>query len=63
MYLGCKVIAFAGDEAKLAWLKDLGIDCVANYKKENVSEVLAREAPGGVNVYFDNVSLSKIYSY
>lgn len=52
---GCKVIAFAGDEGKLSWLKEMKMDCVANYKTEDVSAVIAREAPKGVNCYFDNV--------
>lgn len=52
---GCRVIAFAGTDAKLAWLKELGVDVVANYKTESVTEVLKKEAPKGINCYFDNV--------
>ena len=50
------MIAFAGDQAKIAWLRELGIDRVANYKTEDVSKVLAEEAPKGINCYFDNVN-------
>lgn len=49
------MIAFAGSEAKVAWLKELGVDVAANYKTQSVTEVLKKEAPNGVNCYFDNV--------
>ena len=54
--LGCRVIGFAGTPAKLEWLKSAGVDVVANYKTTNISELLTKEAPKGVNCYFDNVS-------
>ena len=60
MLAGCKVIAFAGDEAKIEWLRGLGIDRVANYKTEDISKVIAEEAPNGVNCYFDNVSKIRV---
>ena len=50
------MIAFAGKAKKIAYLRNLGIELVHNYKLEDVSEVLAKEAPNGVNCYFDNVS-------
>lgn len=52
---GCKVIAFAGEESKLQWLRDIGIDCAVNYKTESITAVLKKEAPEGVHCYFDNV--------
>ena len=55
-YLGCKVIAFAGSDEKVSWLKELGIDHVFNYKSTDVSKTLAEVAPNGINCYFDNVS-------
>ena len=42
---GCKVIASAGSEAKLAFLRDIGADVVFNYKTEDMTEVLKREGP------------------
>jgi len=54
---GCKVIGSAGSTAKTSWLVDeLGIDAAFNYKEVGkLSAELARLAPEGVDVYFDNV--------
>ena len=53
---GCKVIAFAGSDDKVSWLKEIGIDHVYNYKTTDVSTALKQAAPNGINCYFDNVS-------
>ncbi|KIP06674.1 hypothetical protein PHLGIDRAFT_450503 [Phlebiopsis gigantea 11061_1 CR5-6] len=50
---GCKVIASAGSEAKLKFLRDIGVDVVFNYKTEDMTEVLKKEGP--INLYWDNV--------
>ncbi|KAJ7081244.1 hypothetical protein C8R44DRAFT_823687 [Mycena epipterygia] len=50
---GLKVIASAGSEEKVQFMKDVGADVVFNYKMTNTREVLAREGP--INVYWDNV--------
>ncbi|KAF8660915.1 hypothetical protein AX16_001543 [Volvariella volvacea WC 439] len=50
---GLKVIASAGSEEKLKFMKDLGADVVFNYKDTDVKDVLAREGP--VDIYWDNV--------
>merc|ERR1719312_594804 len=52
---GCKVIGFAGSDAKVSWLKTLGFDHAFNYKTCSVGESLASAAPQGVDCYFDNV--------
>ena len=53
---GCTVIGIVGSEDKLKWCRDeLGFDHVINYKTEDFSEELRRIAPGGVDIYFDNV--------
>ncbi|XP_063870812.1 prostaglandin reductase 1-like [Scylla paramamosain] len=52
---GCTVIAFAGSDEKVAWVKELGADYAFNYKTTNVSEALGKAAPKGIDVYFDNV--------
>jgi NADPH-dependent curcumin reductase CurA len=54
---GCKVIGSAGSAAKVSWLVDeLGIDAAFNYKEVGkLSAELARRAPEGIDVYFDNV--------
>jgi NADPH-dependent curcumin reductase CurA len=53
---GHKVIGSAGGAEKIAWLKEIGVDEVIDYKAErSVREALARAAPEGIDVYFDNV--------
>jgi NADPH-dependent curcumin reductase CurA len=50
------VIGSAGGAEKIAWLKEIGVDEVIDYKAErSVREALARAAPEGIDVYFDNV--------
>ncbi len=53
----CKVIGSAGKDEKIKWLKEkAGVDAVINYKTtDNLTEELGIHAPGGINVYFDNV--------
>ena len=50
------MIAFAGSDEKVAWVKELGADHVFNYKTTNISDALSKVAPNGINIYFDNVS-------
>ncbi|KAJ6565814.1 alcohol dehydrogenase [Mycena vulgaris] len=50
---GLRVIASAGSDEKVAFMKEIGADVAFNYKTTNYSEVLAREGP--INVYWDNV--------
>lgn len=53
---GCTVIGFAGSDDKCKWLKEeLGFDHVFNYKTQNFSEAIAKVAPDGADVFFDNV--------
>lgn len=53
---GMTVIGSAGGEAKCAWVRSLGADEVIDYKAAgSVVKALAAEAPGGIDVYFDNV--------
>ena len=52
---GCKVIGYAGDDGKCAWLKSIGFDEAFNYKKVDLAESLNKAAPNGVDCYFDNV--------
>jgi NADPH-dependent curcumin reductase CurA len=42
---GLKVIASAGSEAKVKYMKEIGADVVFNYKTTDTREVLAREGP------------------
>ncbi|KZP17720.1 NAD-P-binding protein [Athelia psychrophila] len=50
---GLKVIASAGSDEKVAFLKELGVDVAFNYKTASTKDVLEREGP--INIYWDNV--------
>lgn len=50
-----KVIGSAGSAEKIARIKELGFDEAFNYKEGDVSESLAKAAPDGIDVYYDNV--------
>ena len=53
--VGHRVIASAGSDEKVAWLRDdLGVDAF-NHRSEALDEALARLAPDGIDLYFDNV--------
>ena len=53
---GLTVIGSVGSDAKRAWLTDeLGFDAAFNYKTETPAAALARLAPRGIDIYFDNV--------
>ena len=55
--LGCRVIASTGTDEKAEWLKkELGVDHAFNYKKiDNLVLHFKKIAPGGFDLYFDNV--------
>ncbi|ATQ42444.1 NADP-dependent oxidoreductase [Caulobacter mirabilis] len=53
---GHKVIGSAGGADKVAFLKSIGCDEVIDYKAEaDLTAALARAAPTGIDVYFENV--------
>jgi NADPH-dependent curcumin reductase CurA len=53
---GAHVIGIAGSPEKCRWVvDDLGFDACVDYKREDVAARLKELAPGGVNVFFDNV--------
>ncbi len=53
--VGCTAIGIAGGPAKCEWLRTEARVEAIDYKNENVAERLRALAPGGVNVFFDNV--------
>jgi NADPH-dependent curcumin reductase CurA len=54
---GCRVVGFAGSDEKATYLTDeLGFDAAINYETaDDYAAALDDVAPGGVDVYFDNV--------
>ena len=53
---GCRVVGIAGGQEKCGvLLADLGFDAAIDYKAENLRAALREHAPGGVDVYLDNV--------
>ncbi|KAH8818810.1 alcohol dehydrogenase [Flagelloscypha sp. PMI_526] len=50
---GLKVIASAGSDDKVQFMKDCGADIAFNYKTASTREVLSREGP--LNIYWDHV--------
>jgi NADPH-dependent curcumin reductase CurA len=53
---GCRVVGSAGGAAKVAWLKnELGFDHAFDYRAGGLLDQLRAGAPGGLDVYFDNV--------
>jgi NADPH-dependent curcumin reductase CurA len=53
---GNTVIGSAGGADKIAYLKEIGVDHAIDYKAEpDLTAAVMRAAPGGVDVYFDNV--------
>lgn len=54
---GMKVIASAGSDDKVQFLKELGADVAFNYKTTQTSEILGREGP--IDVY---VTVQTLYS-
>ena len=53
---GLTVIGSAGGPEKCALVRDLGADHVIDYQAEgSLADRLAEAAPGGIDIYFDNV--------
>jgi len=52
---GCSVVASAGSDKKLEWLKSVGVDAGVNYKKGDLLKQVQAAAPRGIDIYFDNV--------
>ncbi|KAF5307607.1 hypothetical protein FQR65_LT06763 [Abscondita terminalis] len=54
---GCKVIGITGSEIKGKYLvENLNFDSYINYKCGDIEEQLKKQAPEGVDCYFDNVA-------
>ena len=58
--LGCKVIGTAGTDEKVTWLKEeLNLDFAYNYKTVDLEKRLQKDAPQGIDCFFDNVGNSE----
>ncbi|THU97229.1 NAD(P)-binding protein [Dendrothele bispora CBS 962.96] len=55
---GMKVIASAGSDAKVAYMKSVGADVAFNYKKTSYDAALAEHGP--IQVYWDNVGVEAL---
>jgi threonine dehydrogenase-like Zn-dependent dehydrogenase len=55
---GLKVIASAGSDDKVDFMKSIGVDVAFNYKKDSVADVLGKEGP--IDIYWDNVGGSTL---
>ncbi|MEM7019047.1 MAG: NADP-dependent oxidoreductase [Pseudomonadota bacterium] len=52
---GLNVIGVAGSDEKCDWIvKELGFDGAINYKSDEIEARLAKLAPGGIDIYFEN---------
>lgn len=64
--VGARVVATAGGPEKVAYLRQLGVDCAIDYQRDDVAAEVARCAPGGVNVYWETTrqpDFDRIISY
>jgi NADPH-dependent curcumin reductase CurA len=52
---GCRVVGFAGTDAKTDWLEGLGFDAAINYETTDDYRAALDGVTDGVDVYFDNV--------
>jgi NADPH-dependent curcumin reductase len=54
---GATTIGIAGGAEKARWLREVArFDATIDYKSEDVERQIAELAPGGVNVFYDNVA-------
>lgn len=52
---GAKVLALAGSEEKVKWLKEMGCDEALNYKDADFKKKFKEATPDLIDVFFDNV--------
>ena len=54
---GCRVVASAGSDQKVAWLLETaGVDAAFNYKDvDDLEAELRKHCPNGLDIYFENV--------
>lgn len=53
---GCRAVGIAGGKAKCNYVvQELGFDACVDYKAGHLAEDLAKAAPQGIDIYFENV--------
>jgi len=52
---GLRVVGSAGTPEKVQWLLDAGFDAAFDYHDGDVTDLLGKAAPEGIDCYFDNV--------
>jgi NADPH-dependent curcumin reductase CurA len=52
---GCRVVAIAGSDEKLEYLKTLGVDAAVSHRSPGFAEELRHACPDGCDIYFENV--------
>lgn len=56
-FAGCRAVAIAGSDEKLAWCRDLGFDAGINYHSaDDLAAAVKATCPNGVDVFFDNTA-------
>ena len=61
--LSSSSLGFAGTDAKVEYLKQLGFDAAYNYKTmKPLDETLKEACPNGIDMFFDNVSSNVAHS-
>jgi NADPH-dependent curcumin reductase CurA len=54
---GCRAVAVASSDKKLAWCRELGYDAGVNYRNgEDLTAAIGEVCPGGIDVFFDNTA-------
>lgn len=55
--VGCRAVAVAGSDEKLAWCREIGYDAGVNHRSaEDLTAALAAACPDGIDVYLDNTA-------
>ncbi|OCB22447.1 NADP-dependent oxidoreductase [Mycobacterium intracellulare] len=52
---GARAVGVAGGSAKTTWLTEAGFDAAVDHRRRDFAAELARAAPDGIDVYFENV--------
>jgi NADPH-dependent curcumin reductase CurA len=52
--LGCRAVAVAGGDRKLAFCKELGYDAGVDHRAADMPQAMARACPDGIDVFLDN---------